>query len=181
MLLLSAPFPSIRAPIILTPRIYAGTLMYMCFVNFAIVYATYNLFDAGEVLREFHAWLALSALTSVTVISAAVAFSRVPQSHKHTFYEHRTAKEHISKYIWNEKTRAVDHKHRELIDRDGIKAMIAIWYSSPYLPKDKLVEFYGNNWEKWCAEPPYWFDEEFKSMVPRDLLVGVNEKFWGDE
>ena len=179
--LLSAPFPIIRLPLLYTPKIYSGSLFYMCFVNFIIVYVAYNVFGARNVLLESQAWVGLIAVTSLFVISGAIAFSYVPKIHKRTFYKHRTAKEHISTYIWNEKIHARDHKLRELRDRDGIRAMIPIWYSIHYVPKEKLIELYGENWAGWCADPPHWFDEEFKSLVPRDLLVEVDKKLWRDE
>ena len=57
--------------------------------------------------------------------------------------------------------------------------MIPIWYSILYVPKEKLIELYGEKWAGWCADPPHWFDEEFKALVPRELLVGVDESLWG--
>ena len=59
--------------------------------------------------------------------------------------------------------------------------MIPIRYSSPYVPKEKLIELYKEKWVGWCDDPPFWFDEEFKALVPRDLLVEVDKKLWGDE
>ena len=153
----------------------------MCFINFAIVYATYRIFNAGDVLQESYSWIGLSAVTSLTVISGSIAFSYVPKSHKHTFYKHRTSKEHLATFYWDERILASDAKNREVKDQDGIRAMLPLRYSIHYVPKEKLIELYRNNWKNWCADPPYWFDEEFKALVPRELLVGVDKKLWGDE
>ena len=57
--------------------------------------------------------------------------------------------------------------------------MIPIWYSILYVPRGKLVELYCDNWAGWCANPPHWFDDDFKALVPRELLVGVDEKLLG--
>ena len=59
--------------------------------------------------------------------------------------------------------------------------MIPIWYSIHYVPKEKLIELYRGNWAGWCADPPHWFDEGFKALVPHELLVGVDKKLWGEE
>ena len=179
--LLSAPFPLFRTPHILTPRVFSGGLIYMCFINFAIIYATYRIFDARDVLRESYSWIGLIAVTSLTVISGSIAFSYVPKSHKHTFYNHLTLKEYISTFNWDEKGSDFDAKHREVKDQDGIRALLPIWSSTYYLPKEKLIELYKEKWAIWCADPPYWFDEDFKALVPRDLLVGVDKKLWGDD
>ena len=132
-------------------------------------------------LLESQAWIGLIAVTSLTVISGSIAFSYVPKSHKHTFYKQWTLKEHLATFNWDEKDLEFDAKNREVKDQDGIRALMVLWHSPIYLPKEKLIELYRNNWKNWCADPPYWFDEEFKSLVPRDLLVGVDKKFWGDE
>ena len=153
----------------------------MCSINFAIVFTTYRVFDAGDVLQESYSWIGLSAVTSLTVISGSIAFSYVPKSHKHTFYKQRTLKEHLATFNWDEKDLEFDAKHREVKDQDGIRALMVLWISPYYLPKEKLIELYRNNWNKWCADPPHWFDEEFKALVPRELLVGVDKKLWGDE
>ena len=42
--------------------------------------------------------------------------------------------------------------------------------SSVYLPKEKCKAFYEENWRRWEEEEPEWFDEEFKELVPRELL-----------
>ena len=179
--LLSAPFPVIRLPHLFTPRIYAGVFIYMCFINFAIVFATYRVFDARDVLPESYSWIGLSAVTSLTVVSGAIAFSYVPETHKKALYKHRTLKEHLSTYNWNEKELEFDARNREVKDQDGIRALMVLWISPHYLPKEKLIELYRDNWKKWSADPPYWFDDEFKSLLPRELLVEVDQKLWGEE
>ena len=179
--LLSAPFPVIRLPHLFTPRIYAGVFIYMCFINFAIVFATYRVFDARDVLPESYSWIGLSAVTSLTVVSGAIAFSYVPETHKKALYKHRTLKEHLSTYNWNEKELEFDARNREVKDQDGIRALMVLWISPHYLPKEKLMELYKEKWAGWCADPPYWFDKEFKALVPRELLVGVDKKLWGEE
>ena len=153
----------------------------MCFINFAIVFATYRVFDARDVLPESYSWIGLSAVTSLTVVSGAIAFSYVPETHKKALYKHRTLKEHLSTYNWNEKELEFDARNREVKDQDGIRALMVLWISPHYLPKEKLMELYKEKWAGWCADPPYWFDKEFKALVPRELLVGVDKKLWGEE
>ena len=154
----------------------------MCFINFAVVCVTYHVFDARDVLLESQAWLGLSAVTSLCIISGAIAFSYIPSGgHKGTFYKHLTFKEHMSTFIWDERVELSDHKNRKVRDRDGIRALLPLRYSIHYVPKDKLIKMYRDKWERWCAYPPPWFDEEFKALVPRELLVGVDKKLWGEE
>ena len=155
----------------------------MCSINFIIVYVAYNVFGARNLVLESQAWLGLSAVTSLLVISGSIAFSYVPKSHKHTFCKQRTLKEHLATFHWDEIFLQYDAKSRRVRDkdRDGIRALMVLWISPYYLPKEKLIELYRNNWNNWCADPPHWFDEEFKSLVPRDLLVGVDKKLWGDK
>ena len=178
--LLSAPFPTIRSPGILTPKVYAGSVSYMCIVNYVIVYVACYVFDAKYVRNEMYVWVGLTAVTSLCIISGAIAFSYIPSGgHKGTFYKHLTFKEHMSTFIWDERVELSDHKNRKVRDRDGIRALLPLRYSIHYVPKEKLIDLYREKWEKWCADPPTWFDEEFKALVPRELLVGVDESLWG--
>ena len=179
--LLAAPFPTCRWPHFLTPRIYSAGMLYMCTINFALVYVSYRAFDARNVLPESQAWVGLSAVTFLCVIFGVIAFNLIPQSHRHTFYKHLTLRDHINLINWHEKAQEFDHKMREVTDQDGIRALMPLWISLYYLPTEKLIELYRDNWKKWSADPPYWFDDEFKSLLPRELLVEVDQKLWGEE
>jgi len=178
--LLSAPFPLIRFPTVLTPRIYAIGLLYFITSNFAIIAVSYHVFDATEFLDETNAWQGLFLITAVCLVSGAISYHYVPESHKTTFYLHYTFKEHLKSFKWNQ-TSTTDHKRREVDTQEAVRALFAIKYSLHYLPKEKLIELYENRWADWCANPPQWFDEDFRALVPRELLVGVPEHLWEGE
>ena len=46
--------------------------------------------------------------------------------------------------------------------------------------RSPLTQAYGR-WAEWCEDPPEWFDDDFKALIPRVLLVGVDERLWGGE
>jgi len=178
--LLSAPFPIFRNPTLLTPRLYFIGLLYNITSNFAIISISYHVFGATEFLDESYAWQGLSLITAITAIclaSGAISYHHVPESHKPTFYRHYTFKEHLNSFKWN-LTSGSDHKRREVDTQEAGRALIGIKYNSCYLPKEKLIELYENRWTDWCADPPQWFDEDFRTLVPRELLVGVPEHLW---
>jgi len=179
--LLSAPFPLIRTPTFLTPRIYAFGLLYSITGNFAIIAISYHVFGATEYLGEPNAWEGLSLVTALCLASGAISYLYVPESHKTTFYQHLTIKEHMATFWWNDKTSDVDHKLREVDTQEAVRALLPTWCSIRYLPKEKLIELYKNRWTDWCANPPQWFDEDFRALVPRELLAGVPEHLWEDE
>ena len=178
--LLSAPFPILRNPTLLTPRIYSIGLLYNITNNFAIIAVSYHVFGATEYLDEQYAWLGLSLITAVCLVSGAISYHYVPESHKTTFYLHYTFKEHLKSFKWNQ-TSTTDHKRREVDTQEAVRALFAIKYSLHYLPKEKLIELYKNRWTDWCANPPQWFDEDFRALVPRELLAGVPEHLWEGE
>ncbi|GMH59753.1 hypothetical protein TL16_g02897 [Triparma laevis f. inornata] len=173
--LLSAPFPVVRIPTALAPRIYAGGLLYMLSVNFMILVFSYQVFDASAYLSQTNAWTGLSTITFLCLVSGGIALYYVPGSHKATFYKSLTWKEHVATFWWNDCRCDKDHNHKITTDQQYIRAMIPIWVSKHYTPDDKIVAFYKDHWKDWCADPPDWFDEEFKSRVPEDLLAVVDE------
>jgi hypothetical protein len=78
--ILAAPFPIVRFPTLLTPRIYAGSLIYMLTINFGMVFVSYRAFDGTDYLTESQAILGLSLLTILCVISGRIAYPRTKQS-----------------------------------------------------------------------------------------------------
>jgi len=179
--LLSAPFPVLRNPTAFTPRIYSIGLLYNIAINFAIIAISYHVFGATEYLDESYVWLGLSLVTAVCLVSGAISYHYVPKSHKTTFYQHLTIKEHVATFWWNYQTSTTDHQHREVDTQEAVRALIAVKYSLHYLPKEKLIELYKNRWTDWCTDPPQWFDEDFRALVPRELLAGVPEHLWEGE
>jgi hypothetical protein len=90
----------------------------------------------------------------------------------------KTFKEYIATYVWNDSTFDIDHKHREVDTNEAVRALLPIWFSIHYLPEEKLVEHYKIHWERWVANPPEWFDADYRAMIPRELLVDVPEHLW---
>jgi len=178
--LLAAPFPVIRNPTLLTSRIYCGGLFYMLISNFLMIGLSYHAFNTHLYLTENVAWLALSISTLIAIVSGGIFFSYVPESHRKTFYEVKTFKEHVATYKWNQ-TSDTDHKHREVDTKEEVRALLPTWCSIHYLPTELLIEYYKRNWAEWVADPPEWFDADFRAMIPRELLVEVPENLWEDE
>jgi hypothetical protein len=161
-------------------------------INFAMVAVSYHVFIGSDdinndninneakhlYLTEPVAWLGLSIATTICFVSGGISFNYVPASHRHTFYKQLTFKQHLATYYWNDKTFTKDHQHREVDTQEGVRALLGIKYSLHYLPKDELIEFYKTHWEDWVADPPEWFDAEFRSMMPRELLVEVPSILW---
>ena len=104
------------------------------------------------------------------VVSGAVAFYYVPKNMKGTFYVHLTFKKHAAEFWWNEARHDTDHKHRQLDEQEGIRACLPTAISIYYLPVEELRAFYRENWENWEREQPEWFDEEFKDIIPKELV-----------
>ncbi len=142
----------------------------MLLVNFVQVGIAYRRFGGSDTVDETTAWAILFVATVVCVMAGAAAYRYVPESHKRTFYEHRTFKRLVETWWWNEARHDVDHKGRELDTQEGIRACLPTWCSIHYLPKDKCKAFYEENWRRWEEEQPEWFDEEFKESLPRELL-----------
>lgn len=168
--LLAAPFPLLRSPTFLTARVYSGGLLYMLLVNFVQIGLAFRYFDSGSV-DEATAWAILLAVTAVCALSGTVAFFFVPRSHKKTFYEHLTLKQHVETFWWNEATvwDLRDDKWRSSDPRESIRALLPTWFSIQYLPIEKCKTFYRENWKRWEEEQPDWFDDDFKAAVPIEL------------
>ena len=130
---------------------------------------TYRLFGGSDTVDETTAWAILFSATAVCVISGTVAYRYVPETHKKTFYEHLTFKQYVETFWWNEVMTTIDHKGREC-DQEGVRAELPLWVPIQYLPKEKIKAFYEENWTRWESEQPEWFDDEFKELVPRELL-----------
>jgi len=171
--ILSAPFPIVRIPNIMTPRIYAGSLIYMLTINFGMVFLSYRSFDGTEFPTENQAILGLTSLTIICVISGRIAYHYVPESHKGTFYKALTFKDHMLNYMWNDCVYNTDHHQRITIDQEYIRAYIPCWCSQHYVPKDKVLAFYKEHWNDWCEDPPDWFDDTFKAMIPDYVMDAV--------
>jgi len=180
--LLSAPFPIIRMPAFLTPRIYSGGIIYMVVSNFLMVvvsyHATHHTFNPPIHFPESTALILLFTSTLISIISGIIFFHYIPKSHRKTFHEQKTLKEHVATYWWNDKTYDNDHKHRDVDTNEGVRALLPTWLSIHYLPKEKLIEHYRIHWETWVADPPDWFDADYRAMIPRELLVDVPENLW---
>jgi hypothetical protein len=161
-------------------------------INFAMVAVSYHVFIGSDdnnndninneathlYLTEPVAWLGLSIATTICFVSGRISFNYVPVSHRHTFYKQLTWKQHVATFWWNDSTFAVDHHHREVDTQEGVRAILPTWCSLHYLPKEELIEFYKNNWAGWVADPPEWFDADFRSMIPRELLAEVPSVLW---
>ena len=176
--LLAAPFPLLRSPVILTPRLYSLGLLYMITINFCLVGVSYRYYEGPEYFSENNAWTALVASTVVCVFSAWLTYKQVPATHKSTFREHYTLAMHIDAFWFEVQTHDTDTKGREIKTQDGVRAILPLWAASCYLPKEKLIKFFGDNWSKWEAQAeraPEWFDDDFKALVPPELLVNVNK------
>ncbi|GMH66842.1 hypothetical protein TL16_g04524 [Triparma laevis f. inornata] len=145
--LLSAPFPLVRCPNLLTPRIYTGGLFYMISVNFMILVFSYQVFDASAYLSQSEAWTGLSTITFLYLVSGGIALYYVPNSHRATFYKSWTWKEHVATYWWNDCRYDKDHNHKITTDQQYIRAMIPIWISKHYTPDDKILAFYKDHWK----------------------------------
>jgi len=182
--LVAAPFPIIRLPTFLTPLIYARGLLYMLGVNFLIVYLSYHVLTPTNTptthdIPVSFAWTFLASTTLLCLLSGSVAFHYVPETHKGSFFRHKTFQHHVATFTWNDQTHTTDLSHREIADRDLIRAQIPLWYSDHYIPKALLIAFYKSKWAGWCADPPDWFDDDFKADIPRHLLIEVDESLWG--
>jgi hypothetical protein len=168
--LLAAPFPVLRCPNLISPVVFSGGLLYMLLVNFVQIGIAYRRFGGSDTVDETTAWAVLFTSTVVCVMAGAVAYRYMPETHKQTFYKHQTFKQYTEKWWWNEAKHDVDHKGRELDTQEGIRACLPLAISIHYLPKEKCKAFYEENWARWEAEQPEWFDEKFKELVPRELL-----------
>ncbi len=167
--LLSAPFPLLRNPTFLTSRVYSGGLLYMLTVNFVQVGVAFRYYGESKTVDQATAWGILLVATAVCLGAGLIAYHFVPKSHRRTFYEHLTFKQHVETFWWNEARSDVDHKKRELDTQDGIRACLALAFSKHYLPMERCKAFYAENWSRWEEEEPEWFDEEFKIAVPKEL------------
>jgi len=181
--LLAAPFPIIRTPTLLTPRVYALGLGYMMASNFVILFVSYRVLshdDGGSLLPESTAWKFLSAFTLTALTTGAYAFHLVPNSHKGTFYKHRSFHDHIRQFHWRQKTAGVDHHLRPYDGLIATRALLPTWCSDYYLPKEQLVEFFTEEWPKWCNEerPGEWFDDDYRDMIDKSYLINVPEENW---
>ena len=72
----------------------------------------------------------------------------------------------------------MDNKYRKVETNEAVRAIIPIWCSSHYLPKEKLIEHFKIHWETWIVDQPEWFDADYRAMIPRELLVDVPEHLW---
>ena len=159
----------------------------MLISNFAMVAVAYHIFNGGNkendntgkqlYLTERFAWLGFSITTLICLVSGGISFYYVPHSHHNTFYKQLTFKQHIATYYWHEKTwnTVLD---REVDSQEAVRALLPMSFSLHYLPKVKLIKLYKNRWADWIADPPDWFDADFRAMIPRQLLVEVPPSLW---
>ena len=145
-------------------------------VNFCILLFSYRVFDGIDYITESQAWVFLATTTLVCLASGLVAFQYVPDSHKPTFYKRWTFKEHVATYYWNDCFYSQDHHHQITTDQEYIRAAIPKWFSPHYTPNERILEFYKEHWGEWCRDPPDWFDEDLKAIIPEDLLEAVQKE-----
>lgn len=103
--LLSAPFPIIRMPNLLSPRIYVFGLLSMLLLNFAYVGVAHHYFNASLFIDEANCWVILIISTATCLLSGGVAFYFIPDSHKGTFYKNMTFAQYMKvsvfiEYLW---------------------------------------------------------------------------------
>ena len=177
IVMLSAPDSSVRLAI--SPRIYSGTLLYMVAINLVIVALCYHTdLNASLYLSERLAWFIIGISTFFVCIGGAITVAFVPQTHKHTLYEPMTGSKYNATILWNEKTCILDHKRRPMEGQEAVRALIAVRNSIHYLPQEKLRAYFKERWGEWVANPPLWFDAEYRALVPRELLVDVDPALW---
>jgi len=142
----------------------------MMLANFAFIGLSYRYFDGCENVEESEAWSLLAITTAATLISGAVAYYYVPETHKRTFHQHYTFKQHLATYFWDEKKSTYDSKHRVFENQDAVRAIMVSSFSMHYLPKRKLMDLFNDKWSVWEKDPPIWFDDDYRKSVPKELL-----------
>lgn len=173
---LAAPFPALRLPGLLSSRLYSIVVVYMLLINFCFVGVSYHYFDGCPHVDEVTAWNLLFISTMFCIISGAVTYYYVPNTHKRTFFEHYPLRKHFDSYVWDEAAELV-HNGVVISTRDGIRANLGAYSSIYYIPNEKLINLFGEKWRQWELELPDWFDRDFRENVPPHLLVCVPPRF----
>ena len=120
----------------------------MILANVIQVGIAYRHFRGNETVDETTAWEILVGATTLCLGSRLVAYRYVPESHRWTFYEHLTFRRHVETFWWNEARYDVDHKGRELDTQEGIRACLPLAFSARYLPIERCLAFYRENWAR---------------------------------
>lgn len=166
MCLFAAPFPTIRNPALLTPRIYACSVAYMMLVNFPILIWSYSVLDAYTYCKIPFLYSILGVLCStlLTFSSGALSFYYVPIDIKPSFYKCQTMHQYISDWWWD--NAKIDYIENSVYinSLNSMRANLPNWCSSHYLPLNKLKNLFEKKDELWKSSDMQWYDDIMTQM-----------------
>ena len=166
MCMFAAPFPTIRNPSLLMPRIYACYVIYMLLVNFPILVWSYYTFDAYThcEISFLYSLLVLCGSTLFSFIFGALSFYYVPIDIKPSFYKCQTMHQYISDWWWDNVKVDYIENGVYINDLNNMRANLPNWCSLCYLPLDKLKKLYAEKSDIWENNDMQWYADVVDRM-----------------
>ena len=87
--MLLCPFPILRIPHWLSPRVYAGCVIWTLLGSNPLMLALAYRFE-DPTIDSYTATIVLGAATILSLVGAGCTFALAPQNHRAGFYEYRT-------------------------------------------------------------------------------------------
>ena len=109
------------------------------------------------------ALLATLAASASLVNNVAI----IKWSHKYLWWWSRNAETHFSQYIWDT---VVYTDWGGSIDDHRALAISVTFNSHYYINNNNVRDWLHEKWPDWEADPPFWFDDNFKQTISLRLL-----------
>ena len=108
----------------------------------------------------------------IWLISAIIFFITIEPEYRSTFFYGNNFKDTVRIHFWNHAIFASrDWGHASLDgDLDANRAMLLTYYFEFDLPIKEATSWINENKIEWENNPPLWYNEDWKSKIPKSLL-----------
>ena len=128
-----------------------------CWIAASLYIAHYPGREGGKI-EALTIYIFIGGLQVLWVLTTVLFFSKIKRAYWRTFYSTETAREYVC------------HRFNES-QEDEMKALIFFYHQDLWFDyKDKVRAFSHNNWARWTAEKPKWFDVHFVAKVPDEFI-----------
>ena len=151
-------------------RQFTMSVIYEYIAPFAMIFAAIQMqVDSTltiDVLHESMKIVGILAGVSATLAYICVTWF-MERKYKYLWWSTRNPAQHFSEYIWD--SGIYEDLGFELDDHRA-QAIAYIFIPKYYLPDARVEAWVHEKWNEWEAEPPLWFNSDFKRSLPQRLL-----------
>ena len=171
--MLAAPFPVFRHPLFLSPLLYSGYITWSLFAANPLMLAlAFHFDDEPAGMSQRVVWGVLGSATALSVLATLAAFVLMESSFRSTFYRHRTMATHVREHYWMRETKWDRTPVISNDDLDAVRAQTLSNYATAYWPTDFARQWVREGWARWLSNPPVWFTEQWRALIPEEWFDG---------